>query len=122
MTTNMAHGYHRDYQLLKDVLFPSIETLHSILQMSHFMLQYISINSDILNDDKYQYLFTVEKVNNLVLQGIPFREAYQQVGKEVQEGRFHSEKSVNHTHAGSIGNLCTSEIRQKMEQASNLIQ
>ena len=122
MTTNMAHGYHRDYQLLKDVLFPAIETLHSILQMSHFMLQYISINSDILNDDKYQYLFTVEKVNNLVLQGIPFREAYQQVGKEVQEGRFHSEKSVNHTHAGSIGNLCTSEIRQKMEQASNLIQ
>ena len=122
MTTNMAHGYHRDYQLLKDVLFPAIETLHNILQMSHFMLQNISINSDILNDDKYQYLFTVEKVNNLVLQGIPFREAYQQVGKEVQEGKFHSEKMVNHTHAGSIGNLCTEEIKQKMAQAATLIQ
>lgn len=122
MTTNMAHGYHRDYQLLKDVLFPAIETLHNILQMSHFMLQNISINSDILNDDKYQYLFTVEKVNNLVLQGIPFREAYQQVGKEVQEGKFHSEKMVNHTHAGSIGNLCTEEIKQKMSQAATLIQ
>ena len=113
MTTNMAHGYHRDYQLLKDVLFPAIETLHSILQMSHFMLQHISVNNDILNDDKYQYLFTVEKVNNLVLQGIPFREAYQQVGKEVQEGNFHSEKQVKHTHAGSIGNLCTEDIKKK---------
>ena len=121
MTTNMAHGYHRDYQLLKDVLFPAIETLHSILQMSHFMLQHISVNSEILNDNKYEYLFTVEKVNNLVLQGIPFREAYQQVGKEVQEGQFHSEKQVNHTHAGSIGNLCTKEIKKKMEEASNLI-
>ena len=121
MTTNMAHGYHRDYQLLKDVLFPAIETLHSILQMSHFMLQHISVNSEILNDNKYEYLFTVEKVNNLVLQGVPFREAYQQVGKEVQEGQFHSEKQVNHTHAGSIGNLCTKEIKKKMEEASNLI-
>ena len=122
MTTNMAHGYHRDYQLLKDVLFPAIETMHSILQMSHFMLQHISVNSDILNDNKYQYLFTVEKVNILVLQGIPFREAYQQVGKEVQEGNFHSDKQVNHTHAGSIGNLCTEEIKRKMKQASSLIQ
>ena len=122
MTTNMAHGYHRDYQLLKDVLFPAIETMHSILQMSHFMLQHISVNSNILNDNKYQYLFTVEKVNILVLQGIPFREAYQQVGKEVQEGNFHSDKQVNHTHAGSIGNLCTEEIKRKMKQASSLIQ
>jgi argininosuccinate lyase len=122
MTANMAHGYHRDYQLLKDVLFPAIETLHSILQMSHFMLQHISVNNDILNDDKYQYLFTVEKVNNLVLQGIPFREAYQKVGKEVQEGNFHSEKDVKHTHAGSIGNLCTEEIKKKMTEAAKLIQ
>ena len=122
MTTNMAHGYHRDYQLLKDVLFPAIETLHSILQMSHFMLQHISVNNDILNDDRYQYLFTVEKVNDLVLQGIPFREAYQQVGKDVQEGNFHSEKDVKHTHAGSIGNLCTDEIKKKMTEAAKLIQ
>ena len=118
----MTHGYHRDYQLLKDVLFPAIETLHSILQMTTFMLQHISVNSDILSDDKYQYLFTVEKVNNLVLQGIPFREAYQQVGKEVQEGNFHSEKQVNHTHEGSIGNLCTREINEKMTKAANFIQ
>ena len=104
------------------MLFPAIEILHSILEMSHFMLQHISVNNDILNDDKYQYLFTVEKVNNLVLQGIPFREAYQQVGRDVQEGNFHSEKQVNHTHAGSIGNLCTEEIKGKMTKAAKLIQ
>ncbi|HLW10175.1 MAG TPA: argininosuccinate lyase [Fermentimonas sp.] len=122
MTTNMSHGYHRDYQLLKDVLFPAIDTLQNILQMSNFMLQHISVNSDILSDEKYEYLFTVEKVNNLVLQGVPFREAYQQIGKEVQEGSFHAEKKVSHTHSGSIGNLCTEEIKKKMDQASNLIQ
>jgi argininosuccinate lyase len=121
MTTNMTHGYHRDYQLLKEVLFPAIETLHSILGMSHFMLQHISVNNDILSDPKYNYLFTVEEVNNLVLQGIPFREAYQIVGKKVQEGTFTAEKKVNHTHEGSIGNLCTPEIRQKMSLASEVI-
>lgn len=118
MTTNMTHGYHRDYQLLKDVLFPAIETLHEILQMSCFMLENIAVNPDILSDPKYEYLFTVEEVNNRVLQGIPFREAYQQVGKKVQEGTFHAEQKVHHTHAGSIGNLCTEEIKKKMEEAS----
>ena len=118
MTTNMTHGYHRDYQLLKDALFPALETLHDILQMSCFMLEHISVNPDILSDPRYEYLFTVEEVNNRVLQGIPFREAYQQVGKEVQEGTFHSDKKVHHTHAGSIGNLCTNEIKKKMEKAA----
>jgi len=121
MTTNMPHGYHRDYQLLKEVLFPAIETLHTLLEMSHFMLQHISVNGDILSDPRYDYLFTVEEVNNRVLQGIPFREAYQQVGREVQQGTFHTDKEVHHTHAGSIGNLCTEEIRKKMESASQVI-
>ena len=121
MTTNMPHGYFRDYQLLKEVLFPAIETMHTILKMAHFMLQNISVNKDILSEPKYDYLFTVEDVNNRVLQGIPFREAYQQVGKEVQEGTFHAEKKVNHTHAGSIGNLCNEEIRRKMDLASSNI-
>lgn len=122
MTTNMPHGYHRDYQLLKEVLFPAIETLHTLLEMSHFMLEHIVVNEDILSDPRYEYLFTVEEVNKRVLQGIPFREAYQQVGKEVQEGIFHAEKRVRHSHAGSIGNLCTKEIREKMEVASRSIQ
>ncbi len=121
MTTNMPHGYFRDYQLLKEVLFPAIETMHTILKMAHFMLQNISVNKDILSEPKYDYLFTVDDVNNRVLQGIPFREAYQQVGKEVQEGTFHAEKKVNHTHAGSIGNLCNEEIRRKMDLASSNI-
>lgn len=121
MTTNMPHGYHRDYQLLKEVLFPAIETLHSLLNMTCFMLQHISVNRDILSDRRYEYLFTVEEVNNRVLQGIPFREAYQQVGKEVQAGVFHTPKEVRHTHAGSIGNLCTEEIKKKMERASESI-
>lgn len=121
MTTNMSHGYHRDYQLLKEVLFPAIGTLHTLLDMSHFMLQHIIVNKDILSDSRYEYLFTVEEVNKRVLQGIPFREAYQQVGKEVQEGTFLSDKKVCHSHAGSIGNLCTEQICQKMKLASEPI-
>jgi len=121
MTTNMAHGYHRDYQLLKEVLFPALETLHTLLQMSHFMLEHLLVNGDILSDPRYDYLFTVEEVNRRVLEGLPFREAYKQVGREVQEGTFHAERKVDHTHAGSIGNLCTEEIRGKMERASESI-
>ncbi len=118
MTTNMPHGYHRDYQLLKEVLFPAIETMHSLLQMSHFMLQQIEVNREILNDSKYDYLFTVEEVNKRVLKGVPFREAYQQVGREVEEGSFKAEKQIIHTHEGSIGNLCTEQIKRKMSIAS----
>ena len=121
MTTNMPHGYHRDYQLIKEVLFPALETLHTLLQMSHFMLEHLSVNGDILSDPRYDYLFTVEEVNRRVLEGLPFREAYKQVGEEVQKGTFHSEKSVHHTHQGSIGNLCSKEIRMKMEKASECI-
>lgn len=118
MTTNMPHGYHRDYQLLKELLFPAIETMHTLLQMTHFMLQHIEVNREILDNSLYDYLFTVEEVNKQVLQGKAFREAYKAVGREVEEGSFRAEKKVNHTHAGSIGNLCTEEIKKKMEIAS----
>lgn len=121
MTTNIPHGYHRDYQLLKEVLFPALETLHKLLQMAHFMLQHVSVNGDILSDPRYDYLFTVEEVNSRVLNGIPFREAYKQVGKEVESGAYKAQKKVNHTHAGSIGNLCTGEIRKKMMEAAGKI-
>ncbi len=126
MTTNMAHGYHRDYQLLKDVLFPGLELMHSCLFMAKYMLENISVKEDILNDKKYEYLFTVEEVNKRVLEGMPFREAYKSVGIEANEGKFHysgfdgglpSVEKLHHTHKGSIGNLCTEEIKKKMEEA-----
>ncbi len=119
MTTNIPHGYHRDYQLLKEVLFPAIETLKEILSMSCFMLENVSVNRNILDDTKYDYLFTVEEVNNRVLSGTPFRDAYIEVGQEVQNNLFVSNKEVNHTHQGSIGNLCTQEIKEKMERVLN---
>jgi len=121
MTTNMPHGYHRDYQLLKEVLFPAMETLHTLLQMAHFMLEQVSVNEHILDDPRYDYLFTVEEVNKLVLAGMPFREAYKQVGHEVENGTYKANKEVHHTHAGSIGNLCTKQIREKMERAAGEI-
>ncbi|MBO5920140.1 MAG: argininosuccinate lyase [Bacteroidales bacterium] len=118
MTTNMAHGYHRDYQLLKDVLFPGLEQMHKCLFMAKYMLENISVNEDILSDPKYKYLFTVEVVNNRVLEGMPFRDAYKSVGIEVNEGKFEFDANtgLNHTHKGSLGNLCTEEIKEKMKR------
>ena len=120
MTTNMAHGYHRDYQLLKDVLFPGLEQMHKCLFMAKYMLENISVNGDILSDPKYKYLFTVEVVNNRVLEGMPFRDAYKSVGIEVNEGKFEFDANtgLNHTHKGSLGNLCTEEIKEKMKKAA----
>lgn len=117
MTTNMPHGYHRDYQLLKDVLFPGLEMMHKCLYMAGYMLENISVNKNILDDPKYKYLFTVEEVNKRVLEGVPFREAYKSVGVEVNEGRFNYDGKICHTHKGSIGNLCTEEIKVKMQKA-----
>ena len=119
MTTNIPHGYHRDYQLLKEVLFPAIETLKELLRMACFMLENITVNKNILDDAKYDYLFTVEEVNNRVLSGTPFRDAYIEVGQEVQNNQFVSNKEVNHTHQGGIGNLCTKEIKEKMQDVIN---
>ena len=116
LTTNIPHGYHRDYQLLKEILFPAIKTLHELLRMTCFMLEHIEVNTDILNDPKYDYLFTVEEVNKRVLSGETFRDAYVQVGEDVQNNKFVPNKEVNHTHQGSIGNLCNAEIKDKMEK------
>lgn len=115
MTTNMSTGYHRDYQLIKEVLFPALDTVHSVLEMTYYMLKYISVNKNILNDPKYDYIFSVEEVNKLVLKGTPFRDAYRNVGAEIKSGQFVNNKELSHTHKGSIGNLCSSEIREKLE-------
>ena len=121
LTTNLPHGYHRDFQLLKDILYPALDKMHMCIKMSMLMLSSVKVNREVINDPKYDYLFTVEEVNRLVLEGVPFREAYKRVGHEVNEGKFIPEKKVAHTHKGSIGNLCTAEIRAKMESALSKI-
>ena len=116
MLTNLPVGYHREMQLLKDILFPATEELKRTLRMADFMLSNLQVNDRILEDEKYNYLFTVEDVNRLALNGVPFREAYREVGMQVQRGEYQPTREVHHTHEGSIGNLCTEEIRQKMDR------
>lgn len=116
MTTNLPSGYHRDLQLLKEHLFPAFQTLKDCLSMASLMLSNISIKENIVADEKYKYLFSVEEVNKLVLQGVPFRDAYKQVGMSIEEGKFNYTTDVNHTHEGSIGNLCNDKIQGMMQQ------
>ncbi len=116
MTTNLPSGYHRDLQLLKENLFPAITSLNECLEMSTFMLQHISIKENILDDKKYDYLFSVDVVNELALSGVPFREAYKIVGETIENGTFAPNKQLKHTHEGSIGNLCNPEIEAMMSQ------
>src|SRR5690606_12602804 len=96
MTTNLPVGYHRDLQLLKENLFPAFQSLNECLEIATFMLENIEIKDSILDDPKYDYLFSVEVVNNEVLQGIPFREAYKNIGLAIEEGTFQPLKEVNH--------------------------
>ena len=110
MTTNLPSGYHRDLQLLKENLFPAFQSLNECIEMTAFMLQSIRIKEDILKDEKYAYLFSVEAVNEQVLKGVPFREAYKNVGAAIEKGEFKAPTMVSHTHEGSIGNLCNEEI------------
>lgn len=115
LTGNLPLGYNRDLQLLKDIIFPATTEMKECLEMADFMLQHIRIRKDILEDQRYDYLFTVEEVNRLVLGGMPFREAYKKVGLEVQDGTYRPVRSVKHTHEGSINNLCNKEIVRKFE-------
>lgn len=116
LTANLPLGYNRDLQLLKDIIFPATTELRSCLEMADFMLQHIRVRADILDDPRYDYLFTVEDVNRLTLAGTPFREAYRTIGRQVQEGAYRPTREVHHTHAGSIGNLCNAEIALKMQR------
>ncbi|NCI47648.1 argininosuccinate lyase [Sediminibacterium soli] len=117
MTTNLSSGYHRDLQLLKEHLFPAFQALKDCLSMASLMLSNINIKEDLLSDKKYQYLFSVEEVNKLVLQGIPFRDAYRQVGMAIEAGQFTYDTKLQHTHEGSIGNLQTQAIGEMMQKA-----
>ena len=116
MTTNLSSGYHRDLQLLKEHLFPAFQTLKDCLQMAVLMLSNISVKENIVADEKYKYIFSVEEVNKLVLQGMPFRDAYKKIGLDIEAGNFTYSTEVNHTHEGSIGNLCNDKIEAMMQQ------
>ena len=115
MITNLPSGYHRDLQLLKENLFPAITSLNECLEIATFMFQNITIKDDILKDKKYDYLFSVEVVNDLALQGVPFREAYKIVGEQIENGSFAPSGQIHHTHEGSIGNLCNEQISAAMQ-------
>ncbi len=116
---NLHQGYHREFQLLKDILFPVLELMHQCLQMADYMISQVKVNEHILDSSLYDTMFTVEEVNRRVLAGMPFRDAYRTVGIEVNEGRFVADKTVNHTHIGSIGNLCNDRIAALMQKAAD---
>ena len=113
LTANLPLGYNRDLQLLKDIIFPATTEMEKCLDMASFMLRQMRVRKDIIDDSRYDYLFTVEEVNRLVLSEVPFREAYRKVGAEVQNGTYRPVRSVSHTHEGSIGNLCNDRITAK---------
>jgi argininosuccinate lyase len=115
---NLPSGYHRDMQLTKEILFPAIEELKACLRLTGLMLSHIRIKKDILKDEKYKYLFSVEAVNELVNRGIPFRDAYKTIGGQIADGSFSFDpgKALAHTHEGSLGNLCNPEIVGEMDK------
>jgi len=115
VTSNLPSGYHRDFQLLKEIIFPAIDELKNCLVMCNYMLQNIRINASIIDNPLYDYLFTVEDVNRKVLSGTPFRDAYKEIGIQVQEKTYKPNREINHTHEGSIGNLCNDKIIDKMD-------
>jgi argininosuccinate lyase len=110
---NLPSGYFRDMQIIKESFLPALAEIQTILQVSTFAIDKVSVNTHILDDPKYNYLFSVEEVNRLVLSGTPFRDAYKMVGKQIEEGNFNPEIKVQHTHEGSIGNLCNDKIAEK---------
>jgi argininosuccinate lyase len=116
MTSNLTSGYHRDFQLLKEAIFPGIQTVKQCLELTAFVIPKIEVTEGLLDDSKYKYLYSVEEVNKKVLAGTPFRTAYQEVGAAIENGSFDPETEINHTHEGSVGNLCNVEIKKKFDR------
>ena len=116
MAANLPSGYHRDFQLLKEHLIPAFENMHNCISMAMMMFKNIEVKKDILQDEKYKYLFSVEEMNKLVLAGIPLRDAYKKIGADIENNRFTYDLQLNHTHEGSIGNLQNTAIEQMMNK------
>lgn len=119
LTTNLPSGYHRELQLLKEQLFPAFDTLRKCMRMLVIMVDALQVKKDLLQDERYQQLFSVEAVNKLVQQGIPFRDAYKQVGLSIEEGPYHFKDRLTHTHEGSIGQLCNEKIAANLQAIVN---
>ena len=117
LSANLPSGYHRDFQLTKEVLLPAVEQLKACLEMMHTSLKQIEVKKNILEDSKYDYLFSVDTLNEMVLNGVPFRDAYKKMGAAIEAGTFRPVRDAKHTHEGSLGNLCLEEIRLKMDAA-----
>ena len=115
MTNNLPSGYFRDLQLIKEVFIPVFGELESCLNIASFAIENIKVNDHIMEDDRYKFAYSVEAVNRLVLDGVPFRDAYRQVGEAINHGNFQPDKNISHTHEGSIGNLCLENIQLKMD-------
>ncbi len=116
ITNNLPSGYFRDMQLTKELFIPAFQELNDCIGVAAFALENITVNEHILEDDKYRYLYSVEEVNRLVLAGIPFRDAYREVGAAIEKNQFNPVTEIHHTHEGSIGNLCLDRIQAKMDQ------
>ena len=116
ITNNLPSGYHRDLQLVKEVIVPAIQDMKACLEILTFSLKEIRVNKNILEDPKYDYLFSVDTLNELVQNGMPFRDAYKKMGMEINAGTFTPKRDIQHTHEGSLGNLCLKEIRGKMKK------
>ncbi len=116
LTNNLTTGYHRDFQLLKEMIFPALENLKEIIGVTDFMLKHIQINPEIMQQSIYDNIYSVEQVNQLVQKGMSFREAYKKVGEEIDKGTYQAPKELKHTHKGSLGNLCLDEIRRKFDK------
>ncbi|SDQ07221.1 argininosuccinate lyase [Flagellimonas zhangzhouensis] len=116
ITNNLPSGYHRDLQLVKEVIVPALQDMQACLELMTFSLKEIKVNKSILEDPKYDYLFSVDTLNELVKSGMPFRDAYKTMGKAIENGNFKPKRDIEHNHEGSLGNLCLEEIKKKMEK------
>ncbi|KAA6323667.1 Argininosuccinate lyase, partial [termite gut metagenome] len=112
---NLPSGYFRDLQIIKEIFLPAFQELKDCLLMTTYIVSEMKVNEHILDDDKYLLIFSVEEVNRLAREGMPFRDAYKKVGLNIEAGNFSHDKQVHHTHEGSIGNLCNKEITAYMQ-------